>query len=584
MNLSRKVQKYVASKNWKWRPNTDQVNIEIKVCPFCGSPKWKFSMHGETGIFKCFVCEAKGNLYTLKQMLGDMGETKDVQSAAKATGTAEQKNFKPLDMANVEKWHAKLLQKESAVEYLAGRGINVSAIMHFKLGYRKKDGVDWLVIPHIANGKCWNIKMRTLPPHEKDFRRQAGCKSILFNSDCLADHNTIVCGEAELDAISWWCAGVKNVVALTAGASTFLPEWYDQLADKEMIYTALDTDVPGQKGAREIARRMGFDRTANVFLPRHDANDVLRELGPDALAATLETAEQFEVSGVLKVQDVLYQCIHNQALGGSGFHTPWASVNRLIGKEGFLPGDLIILSATPKTGKTTLALNLALFLAQQGVPSLFFCLEMKPTRIGRKIVSMMREKNTDDLEPLDFKLVQHSLRALPFMMVDPAWDSKITVDSVIEKIREVVKRYGIRFLVFDHLHFLCRSIKYITTEVGAVTKKFKLLAEELDIVIVLIAQPGKVRGERVMTMQDLKHSSDIAADGDWIILAHRSRVPAGSIAETSLDDAQDQEVLDPKTLLRIEAARFGGGGEAHLHYEGALAKFYDMRDKPVRTL
>ena len=253
---------------------------------------------------------------------------------------------------------------------------------------------------------------------------------------------------------------------------------------------------------------MGFDRCWNVLLPGHDANDVLTRLGPAELSRSLQHAERFEVSGVVTAADVLARCRETAEIGDQGLLTPWRDVNRLMG-QGWQPGDLVVLSAKVKTGKTTWALEQSLHLASEGTPILFFCLEMRTERLAQKIAANLRKKAIDDLTAVDYSYARYMIRKMPFYFVEPDWGGSLKMESVFDKIREAVRRHGIRELVFDHLHFLCRSLQYVTTEVGQVTRGFKLLAQELGITLMLIAQPRKIQGDRVMKLDDIKDSSAI---------------------------------------------------------------------------
>jgi replicative DNA helicase len=237
-----------------------------------------------------------------------------------------------------------------------------------------------------------------------------------------------------------------------------------------------------------------------------------------------------------------------------------------------------VLSAKVKVGKTSWATNIAHHLAEaHGVPSAIMCLEMGVERLGDKVAAIIRRKPTDELVAVDYAVARYALRRTPLYLIEPDWRELPKPETVFDKIRETVKRYGIRFFVFDHLHFLCRSLQYLTNEVGNVTRGFKLLAEELNIVVCLIAQPKKVTG-RIMTYDDIKDSSAIPADADQVIIMHREPRPAG--LEGEAEEASDQEVLEPKTLVRIDAARFRGGGESLLYFDGARSRFLEWADRP----
>jgi twinkle protein len=582
MEIKPELEAYLRQKGWTYKP-AQSGNIALDSCPFCKRAS-KFWIHTKKTVYRCWSaqCNERGNLTKLQRAMGDRvtarrGREK-VASAASLAGDGKQKS-RPVPLEHVERWHKALLKDRPALEYLTERGFERATVEHFRLGLRRKGGTRWLVIPHLAGGKCENIKQRSLPPADKTFRRHKGAASILFNSDALASSDTVVLVEAETDAMSFWQAGVKNVVSLTCGAGSFLPEWYGLLEYKERIVIAMDADEDGQAGAREIARRLGYDRCFNVLLPLKDANAVLSDLGPQELAATLDTAEQFEVEGIVSAADVIARARDEQEVEDQGLSTPWDSVNAMM-PTGAQLGDLIVLSARVKVGKTTLALQWAKHCADSGDPALIFCLEMRPTRLIKKLVGHVRQKDYQALNRVDYNVARYHLRGTPLYFVEPDWGGELKAESVLELIRDSVRRYGVRFLVFDNLHFLCRSLQYVTTEVGQITRAFKQLAEELEIVVCLIAQPKKIDGDRVMRYNDLKDSAAIPADADTVIILHREARAAGLSANVS--DASDVEVLDPRTLFRIDAQRFGGGGECYLYYEGETATFFEMSDAPKR--
>ena len=143
-------------------------------------------------------------------------------------------------------------------------------------------------------------------------------------------------------------------------------------------------------------------------------------------------------------------------------------------------------------------------------------------------------------------------------------------------IREAIKRYDLQLVVFDNIHFLIRSILNVNEELGQAVQGFKLLAEEMEIPIMVIAQPRKMETggrDRIMTAEDIKYSNSIHADCDQMIILYRKR-----IASKAKDIGKDKfsaasEALDPVTLVRIEAHRYGAGGETLLYFHGKYSRF-----------
>lgn len=572
MNPELKV--YLARKGWQNKSRGE--NVYVKICPFCNDARYKFNIHKERGVYSCYHCKATGNLFKLKRELGDLDA---VRSAAHGD-TSKGKPSSPVPMPRVLKMHKRLMKDSKAAKrarrwLTEQRGLTLPTIQHFQLGLYKKSDCYWIAMPHIVNGVCWNVKYRSVPPAEKDFRRINGKKSVLFNCDALADFEDLVIVESEIDCMSLWQAGIKNVVGLTCGADTFAPDWYDLLHGKERFTICLDADTAGQQGARNIARRLGFDRTYNVLLQGyHDPNDVLTEAGPDAIAQQLTHAEQFEVEGVITASEAMALARNTAEDPDAGILTPWQGVNRFL-PSGFLPGDLITLSAKVKVGKTSFALNEGFFAAERlQVPTLFWCLEMRPERLARKLAQMVRQVEDESLGILDFLLSHHRVKNVPFWFGEPQW-SNLDVDVVVDSIRDAVRRYGVKLLVFDNLHFLVRSTRNQAQEVGKVSRAFKMLAEEMELAVMLISQPRKVQGKRnkIIGFEDIKDSSSVPADSDYVILLHRDRVDVGGETASETD-----EVLSPETLVIFDAARFGSGGVTKLHFDGALSTFRTQGD------
>jgi replicative DNA helicase len=206
---------------------------------------------------------------------------------------------------------------------------------------------------------------------------------------------------------------------------------------------------------------------------------------------------------------------------------------------------------------------------------------MTPQKLAQKIVMMTRQKPDILLTRHDLIMTRHALRRSKMFFIEPSWGTKkVEPEDVFNKIREGVKRYGCKLVVFDHLHFLCRSItgrENVEQMISNVTKGFKLLAQELMVPIIVIAQP-KIKREGLITAQDMKGSQAILSDCDHAITMNRREIPRDFDAE---GEESDLETQSPEVLITLDASRFGGTGTVRLHYEGRLASFIDFCDRPM---
>jgi KaiC/GvpD/RAD55 family RecA-like ATPase len=462
-----------------------------------------------------------------------------------------------------------------AIAYLTGRGITLDAIHHFHLGLDKRESGYWLAIPYFQNGEPVNVKFRSLPPLTKDFDRHDGGKTTLFNMDGLKDlpaDTEVMITEGEIDCMSMWCNGFKACVSTSLGAGAFQPAWVDTLDKFSKLYFIYDSDKDGREGAKKHGDRFDPQKAYDVVLPVKDVNEFFCS-GNDAddMNNLLNQAKTFEIDNILSMDQVHENLLRMIDKAVEGRIKPqWPTVAHLTGA--YEPGDLIVVTANPKIGKTTWALNDCVAWAKKDIPVLFYCLEMRPERLLKKVYQMHTHREDHEISSLVAFRAHQELTGLPLAFGYNY--RKCNLEAVTNTIRRGVRKYGFEVVVFDNLHFLARSLTHQTQELGQISKGFKLLAEELNIPIIMIAQPNRGQdADAVKGINDLKGSSDIGADADQVIALWRKKKK--SQAESSV---LAEESFESKMLVRVDASRFRPGGETLIYYEGQYATVRELKE------
>lgn len=564
------VKEYIENKKWRYKtvPSPKGIQFQIEKCPFClDKAGTHFYVSSETGQYFCHHCSAAGSLLSLKKHLGDLADPISFNTLT----PKEEIIIDEKELENVQKSHLKLLQDKDVLLYLSSRSFTKEAVKYFKLGLSGEDHTRWLLFPYISNGKLKNIKMRTLPPAKKGFKRLLGGESSLYNEDILSEKldYVIVC-EGEIDLISLWSKGFKNVVATSIGAGGIKNEWIEQLDKIPTILIAYDSDDAGQIGAQKLASRLGIERCKQIRLPNgyNDINEYFQK-GKDAsdFQKLIDNAEPFDVEHVKSLAGFIQQSVQRIYAGEkeNKLELPWKNVNKLL--DGLAPGDLIVVGAKPGVGKSSLCFNLLYHYAMQGIPSLLFSLEMPPWRILPRIVALHRRKDSRLCNDLDVLLTSYAeLKHVPLYLAykytKPNWD------FVADTVRHCVRRYGIQFLVFDNLHFLCRSLSHSTEEISIMIQNFKLLAEELAVPILVIARPRKTTS-KIIDEEDLKGSADIAGDADIILLLSREK-------KKSMNGEDTEGVFEPRCLVTAAKVRYAAGGSTFLWVDDACCRFSEI--------
>jgi 5S rRNA maturation endonuclease (ribonuclease M5)/KaiC/GvpD/RAD55 family RecA-like ATPase len=599
VGMLKEIRSVIDSLNVEYKEDGSKNNILLKVCPFCGDDRFKFYLginFDNLGLWNCFHCQGesiapapKAWSVLRKHLLGE--ENFFIQPAY----SSRPKTAFNDRIDTIKEWHKALKGDVEVMRWLhTERGISPSSMERYHLGISiqeygdPKEKVKTLVIPYFYKHNLVNAKFRVLPPRPKGFFRIPRGESILYNYDNidLTKKYIFIC-EGELDAISLAQAGETNVVSITVGAKSFLPEWYDLLKRFEIIYLVLDNDTTGQEGAKILAERLGPERCYNIMLPSEiitlcdgttktlkDLNDYFLQYNIDEFKSQALKATKFELNTIYSLDLILDSLEHKLKSEGSiaaGLETPWPSLNTKMGP--MAKGDLIYLSGKPKTGKSTMALNICYNLSyNEKIPTLFFCLEMPPERLGAKLISRHRGVDTglQEITLEDIYMTRNDFTrgstTIP-LYFGYSTDKQILydADSLLKIFKAAKRKYGLEFIVFDNIQYLCRSTTNVPQIVAKLSRDFKLMAMEFKIPVMVVAQPVKMRNEEIMTASHMRDTGSLEADADTVIILNRHRYPEQVIKS---QDLQNDKMESGVISTSVDRSRYSAGGFTRLFLEG----------------
>lgn len=547
---------WLNKKGWDYKGPNGNGEVQIKTCVFCKDSSYHLYFNVNTGLFHCKQgdCHASGNYYMLLKHLGELKET-----------TFLSKSKVELEETKLSLYHTDLLADEDTMQWLRKRKISQDAITYFMLGIANKNKHKVLVLPYFENNKLVGLHYKSL--EDDSYWWEPYGKMILFNRDVLYTNiDKIIITEGEMDTLAIWSAGIRQVVSVPSGASTFKPEWVDDLDRVNRVFVCYDNDKAGREGATILAERFDYKegKLFYVQLPQgiKDANAFfIKGGGRGDFEGILERARNFEVRNIVSYNTAVIEWKEKlmYGTGGVGIGTPWQPVNSKI-KEGFKEGDSIVLSGLPGTGKTTFLLNWAWWLAyKQRIPTLFYCLEMSDERLLPRLGSHVLQKVNLTDGDIDIMM---SLDAPLYFVRD--YDFKHKGHHFLDLIRTVSKRYGVKVVMFDNLQFAITDDTNVTAQTTMLTKNFKLLAEELKVPIIVIHHLSKIEDEtKSPTSKDLRDSGMARANADFVLILHRNRIAK---EEDVIDD-----IFETRGTLTIDKTRYSGTGIIHLNYDGELA-------------
>jgi KaiC/GvpD/RAD55 family RecA-like ATPase/transcription elongation factor Elf1 len=564
---------YLDSRNINYRIEGSEA---ILKCPTCN--KEKLSVNINSGVYQCFVCQAenpdaftaKGHITQLKSYFGDIADIS--LFADKITRKREEKEEK--DFTEDSKRYAyELFQPEGkkGLRYLLKRGFTQETIKKAELGFTRRYHQNWISIPAFEDGIVRLIKFRKVPPYEDECEikekciREAGGKSILYNNEALKHHDEIIILEGEFDALMALQNGYENAVGVTVGAGTLKSDWYDALILKSKIYLCFDSDSAGQNAARNVwAERLGKDRCYNVELPDGmDVNDYFLKYKKENFNELLRKAYKFRIDGVKTLEEVFIEMYRRSDDQDDILSTPWESVNKLLErKRGLALARYLVLSGRAKSGKTTMAMQLCYHIIQNyKEPCLFICLEMPEVNLAVKLVQLHYGITYEEVSYKDAMIYANDLSDLPFYF---GYVPNITPEIYYNTAKAVRDRFGVRVVVFDNIQLMVRTGK--EEDMGQASRMFQMASRNLGILQILISQPRKTSGDDDLTADDLKGTSALQQDADYVVFVNRKRLRGDNVTNS----------FDTKTKLTVDMTRYSSGGSTNLNFLGEYSRFEEL--------
>ena len=200
--------------------------------------------------------------------------------------------------------------------------------------------------------------------------------------------------------------------------------------------------------------------------------------------------------------------------------------------KGMSAGNLIILAARPKVGKTAFALTIATNVAMLGKTVAFYSMEMENpeiyerllsktaqipmnTLIDRRFQDKKRPQSIRNEELSIIEKVTTNLKTLPLKINDKP---NISVNEIRAQCR-MIKNLGL--IVVDYLQLMKSTKKHDNRnqEVGAISRELKILSAELSVPILCLSQLNRTNDEEKRPSPcDLRDSGEIEQNCSKLIL------------------------------------------------------------------
>lgn len=257
---------------------------------------------------------------------------------------------------------------------------------------------------------------------------------------------------------------------------------------------------------------------------------------------------------------------------------------------GLYKEELTVVAGRPSMGKSAVALWMALHQARQGTAVAYFSVEMSKEQNVMRLLSMISGVNADSLRfkgttASDRARLEEAKKELERLPLTLEYCGSDTIEDMRAKAQSLHKKGWLGVLYIDYLNLiniiLSKNDLQETTDLalGNIARKAKLMAEEMKIPVVLLAQLNRDvdrrQGSHFPMLSDLRNSGAIEQVADGVIFVYRAE------KYNIFYDPKTKEDLRGVGMLLVAKNRNGATGIAKFRYNPAMICLTDYDPRVI---
>jgi twinkle protein len=422
-----------------------------------------------------------------------------------------------------------------------------------------------------------NVKYRD---GRKNFKLYKGAEKVFYNIDSIVGYEYCILVEGEMDVLALHEAGISNVISVPNGATLntnnldYLDACIDYFEDKEKIILATDSDEAGVALQTELIRRLGSEVCfLATFDDCKDANEYLIKHGPEKLVSRITNAKPVPLENVTTFRDIEDEITDFVRNGFKpGFQVGLSNFDDIFSTY---TGQFITVTGIPSSGKSDFVDRMVVgYNRNYEWKTAFASPENQPTylhahKLMRKCWGGMPTA-ADIYSDRWNQIADHC--NTNFFHIDM---ERYTLEAVLKKGAELVKRKGIKCLVIDPFNKVRSNDQSGDVNVYTLEylQKIETFAKKYDVLVIVVAHPTKMYKDANGKIEE-PTMYNIKGGGEWYdasyhgLLVHR-----------------DYEAKTVKCkVLKVKFQNLGeNGAEAHFKWQPDSGDYLSI-DNPADLL
>ncbi|MDQ9205551.1 DnaB-like helicase C-terminal domain-containing protein [Cronobacter sakazakii] len=255
------------------------------------------------------------------------------------------------------------------------------------------------------------------------------------------------------------------------------------------------------------------------------------------------------------------------------------ALDEMLEPKRIVRGSLFVVGARPKMGKTTVYQKMAIHCALvENLPTLAFSLEMPTEQLVERIISQHSRVKSDVFYQNGYNENQFA-QALA-MGTQIADSNNLYIDDtpglslahIVSESRRIKRERGeVGMVLVDYLTLMAAEKADTEAQAyGIITKGLKVLAKELNCVVVLLAQLNRgseTRANKRPLPSDSRSTGQIEQDCDYWLGIYR--------------ESEDDDTVNPaETELLLRLNRHGNTGTVYVEQRNGI--LYDIDQQEAR--
>ena len=394
------------------------------------------------------------------------------------------------------------------------------------------------------------------------------CES-LYKSGTPIDLTTVTTRLKDLDLLDKsggieYLTDLSEAAVTSANTKSYVTLIHEKAIMRKMIAAAEEIVEDGFSGQPDINEFLDHAEKSILDVSRNRRTSEFKN-SPELMAETLD----------------MIQKMSDNRSDITGLKTGFTDLDHTL--HGLHGGDLIVLAARPAMGKTAVALNLAMNVAQYQPKEAvaIFSLEMGAEQLAMRLLSAKShiegdKLRTGRLSDADWNRLNEAAGELRMSNIFIDDTAGIKVPEIFSKCRRLQAEHGLNMILIDYIQLITGSNtrgENRQQEVSEISRSLKGLARELNVPVIALSQLSRSvesRDNKHPMLSDLRESGAIEQDAVIVLMLYREAYYDEALRE------QAQKEGTERLEINIAKHRNGAVRKIYLAFEGNTTALYNI--------